>query len=143
MALYSIANRTLSGAAGTPALEIIAAAGAGFKLREIGILQGNATSSVYGLGVPAAKGITPTSPITVLPEVGWAAAAGNTTTAVAWGTAPTAPVNFYRRVPLSATMGSGIICTFLQGLVVLKNTTLVLWNLGANSVVDVWLVCEE
>lgn len=143
MAIYSIANRTTSGTSATAALEIIAAAGAGFRLMEIGITIGAATASAFGIGPPGVKGVTPTSPVTVLAEDAGNTTAGNTTTALAWGIGPTVPANFYRRVSLPATIGSGIIWTFPRGLVVLKNTAIVLWNLTTNSVADVWCVVDE
>lgn len=142
MAIYSIANRTTSTTSAAATLEIIAASGAGFRLLEIGIIINAATASVFGLGAPAAKGITPTSPVTLLAEDAGNTTAGNTT-ALAWGTGPTVPANFYRRVSLPATIGSGVIWTFPRGLVVLKNTSLVLWNIATNSVADVWCVVDE
>lgn len=104
-----------------------------------------ATASVFGFGRPGATGITPTSPQTVLAEDGGNTAAGNTTTALAWGTAPTVPANFFRRVSLPATIGAGIIWTFPRGINVLKTLSTVLWNPsgGSNSVADAWCVVDE
>ena len=124
---------------------MIAGANLGYRLLELGITINAATASVFGLGRPAAIGITPTSPATVLAEDGGNTATGNTTTALAWGTAPTAPTNFFRRVSLPATIGAGFIWTFPRGIVVLKALTSVLWNpsAGSNSVADVWCVVDE
>jgi hypothetical protein len=145
MAIYSVANRTTATATATPCLEAIAGANLGYRMLECGISINAATASVFGFGRPAAIGITPTSPVTVLAEDGGNTAAGNTTTALAWGTAPTAPTNFFRRVSLPATVGAGIIWTFPRGVIVLKANTSVLWNPsgGSNSVADVWNVVDE
>lgn len=143
MAIYSLANRTTVTTSAAANLEIIAAAALGYKLMEIGMMINAATQSVFGLGTPAAKGITPTSPVTVLAEDAGNTAAGSTTTALAWGTAPTVPANFLRRVNLPATVGAGCILTSPRGITVLKATSLVLWNLALGSVADVWVVVDE
>ncbi|MDI9847382.1 hypothetical protein QM467_04815 [Rhodoblastus sp. 17X3] len=143
MAIYSLANRTTVTTTGAANLEIIAASGVGFRLLEVGITINAATASAFGLGVPAAKGITPTSPVTVLAEDQNNTTAGNTQTALAWGTAPTVPAAFFRRVSLPATIGAGIIWTFPRGIMVPKNTSLVLWNLSAVAAADVWVVLDE
>ena len=145
MAIYSLANRTSAVATATPCLEVIAGANLGYRMLEFGITINSATASVFGFGRPAAIGVTPTSPQTVLAEDGGNTATGNTTTALAWGTAPTTPANFFRRVSLPATIGAGIIWTFPRGVVVLKANTTVLWNPSAssNSVADVWNVVDE
>lgn len=143
MSIYSLANRTSSGTSAAATLEIIGAAAVGFRLLEVGITINAATASTFGLGTPQAKGVTPTSPITVLAEDAGNTTAGNTTTALAWGTPPTVPLNFFRRVSLPATIGAGIIWTFPRGLYVLKNTTIVVWNLATNSVADIWAVVDE
>jgi hypothetical protein len=143
MAIYSLAVRTTGASVTTPALEVIGAAAIGYRLLELGMSINAATASVYGYGRPAAIGVTPTTPVAVLAEDGGNTTAGNSTTALAWGTAPTAPTNFLRRVSLPATVGAGIIWTFPRGIVVLKALTSVLWNITANSVADVWVVVDE
>lgn len=112
---------------------------------ELSLTISAATASTFGFGRPAAIGITPTSPVTVLAEDGGNTAAGNTTTALAWGTGPTVPANFFRRISLPATIGAGIIWTFPRGIVVLKALTSVLWNPsgGSNSAADVNVVVDE
>jgi hypothetical protein len=62
---------------------------------------------------------------------------------MAWGTAPTAPTNFLRRVTLPATIGAGIIWTFPRGLVIPVSSSIVIWNIGTNSVADIWIVIDE
>ena len=143
MAIYSLANRTTNTTTANANLEAIAAAALGYRLLELGLTINAGTASVFGFGTPAAIGITPTSPVTVLAEDAGNTATGNTTTALAWGTPPTIPTNFYRRVSLPGTIGAGIIWTFPRGITVLKAKTLILWNLSTTSVADVWVVVDE
>lgn len=145
MAIYSIANRTSATATAAAALEVIGGSNLGYRMLEFGITINAATASVFGFGRPAATGATPTSPQTVIAEDGGNTAAGNTTTALAWGTGPTVPVNFFRRMSLPATVGAGIVWTFPRGVQVLKTLSSVLWNpsAGSNSVADVWNVVGE
>lgn len=143
MGIYSLANRTSNVTTATATLELIGGANLGYRLLELGVTINAATASTYGYGTPAAIGVTPTSPVTVLTEDRGSTTTGNSTTALAWGTAPTVPTNFFRRVSLPATVGAGIIWTFPRGITVLKAQTTVLWNLTATSVADVWVVVDE
>ena len=143
MAIYSLANRTTNTTTANDCLEIIGAAALGYRLLELGLTLNAATASVFGYGTPAAIGLIPTAPVTVLTEDAGNTAAGNTTTALAWGTQPTIPANFYRRVSLPATVGAGIIWTFPRGISVLKAKTTTIWNLSTVSVIDVWIVVDE
>ena len=151
MALYALRTRSTVTTTAAAAYEIRAPSGSRFRLRELGIFIGAATASLYGLGRPAAVGITPTSPVTVIPQDP-ADGTGLTTTAVAWGTGPTVPANFLRVVALPAAIGNGIVWTFgpnelicgaAIGVAAAVNS-LVIWNLTANSaVLDVYAVVEE
>jgi hypothetical protein len=141
MPIYSLSNRTTNVTTGAAALEIRTAATKRARLMEMGITLAAATLSTYGIGRPAAIGVTPTSPVTVLAED--ADAVGVTQTALAWGTPPTAPVNFFRRISLPATIGTGRIWTFPRGLVIAVSAALVLWNLAANGAVDCDVVVDE
>lgn len=143
MAIYSLANRTTNTTTGNDCLEIIASASLGYRLLELGITINAATASAYGFGRPAAIGVTPTTPVTVLAEDGGNTSAGNTTTALAWGTQPTIPANFMRRVSLPATVGAGIIWTFPRGVFVLKALSTTVWNLSTVSAADIWIVVDE
>lgn len=142
MALYSLGVRTSSGTTGTAAWEIRAAATDRLFIVEIGVFLAAATASTYGLGRPAAIGVTPTSPVTVLAEDS-ANPTGTGTSALAWGTGPTVPTNFLRRISFPATIGSGVIWTFPKGLVVPASGSIVLWNAATNGVVDAYAVIDE
>lgn len=143
MAIYSVANRTTNTTNANATLEIIGAASLGYRLLELGFTLNAATGSVFGFGTPAAIGITPTTPVTLLAEDAGNTSTGNTTTALAWGTGPTVPANFYRRVSLPGTVGAGMIWTFPRGVSVLKTKTVIMWNLSTVSVIDIWCVVDE
>ena len=86
--------------------------------------------------------MTPTSPILGLTSNGGAAAVG--ATAVAWGTTPTIPTQFYRKLGLAAAIGNGIIWTFQgDGLLIPASSSIVVWNLATNSVASIYWVWEE
>lgn len=151
MPLYSLRTRTTVTTTGAAAYEFRAASGTRVAIREIGIFLAAATASTYGLGRPAAIGATPTSPVTVIPE-DWAAPAGVSTTAVAWGTGPTVPTQFHRAIGLPAAIGNGVIWTFgpnefvigpIQGAAAAVNS-FVIWNLATNSAAtDIYVRCDE
>lgn len=140
----SLAVRTSSGTDATAAWEIITGATPGrAKVLEVGVFLAAATASTYGLGRPQAVGITPTNPVDFLQEdPNNALASGVVQSALAWGTGPTVPTAFLRRVTLPATIGTGIIWTFPEGLVIPVSSSLVLWNLGTNGVVDAYAVID-
>lgn len=142
--IYSLGIRTSDGTVAAPAWEIRAGATPGrVKLLEIGIFLVAATASVIGLGRPAAIGVTPTSPVDFLPEdPNDVLASGVLQSAVAWGTPPTAPAEFLRRISLPATIGTGVIWTFPKGITIPVSDSLVLWNIAASSLLDAYAVCE-
>ncbi len=130
------------GTTGVAAAELRAGAADAIWVKEVGIFISAATASVFGLGKPAAIGVTPTTPILGQATNGGAAAVG--ATAIAWGTPPTVPAQFYRRIGLPAAIGNGIIWTFQgDGLLIPASSSIVIWNLGTNSVVTAYFVWEE
>ena len=141
MALYSIGVRTSGAASGTAAWEIRTGAQR-IYIMELGLSLAAATASTYGFGRPAAIGVTPTSPVIPPPEDP-ANGAAVCSSALAWATGPTVPAIFMRRIGLPATIGGGVIWTFPRGVVVAPSSSIVLWNLAANSVVDAYAVIEE
>ena len=143
MAIASAAVRTTNGTTNNANTEIIASANAAFKALEVGLSMNVGTASVYGMGVPAAIGITPTTPAAMVFEDGGNTSTPTTTTALAWGTSPTNPTVYSRRVSLPATVGAGICWTFPRGFGVLKAKTLTTSNIGTTQVADVWWVIDE
>jgi hypothetical protein len=94
---------------------------------------GAATASVYGIGRPGNDGsVAQSSPLAVLAE-NPNDPTGQSTTAVAWTTAPTVPTTFFRRIYLPGTIGAGVIWTFPRGLILATSHSLTLWNIAANS----------
>ncbi len=143
MARSSIGVRTSSGSSAAAAWELIANTGVGCTVLGIHVTLAAATASTYGLGRPAAIGITPTTPVAVLPEnTASPALVTAPKVAVAWGTGPTIPTAFFRRVSFPATITSNILWEFQDGLWVPAGGSLILWNLAANGVVDVTVVTK-
>jgi hypothetical protein len=140
----SLGVRTSSGTTGAAAWEIITGATPGrAKVLELGLFLVAATASTIGLGRPAAVGVTPTTPVDFLAEdPNDVIAAGVVQSAVAWGTGPTIPAAFIRTISLPATIGTGVIWTFPEGLVIPVSSSIILWNLGTNSVLDVYAVIQ-
>lgn len=143
MALYTLGVLTTGTASASPAWEIRTASTDRAQVREIGVFLNAATASLFGLGRPAAIGVTPTSPVTFL-AMDTGDPVATVTSALAWGTAPTAPTNFLRRAGLAAAVGNGIIWTFgPRELVIPVSSSLVLWNLQLNAAFNAYAVIEE
>jgi hypothetical protein len=144
MALYELAVRTSGVTSATAAWEIRSSANVRCRVMEVGVFLAAATASTYGLGRPAAIGVTPTSPVDFLPEdPADITVSAQVQSALAWATSPTVPVNFLRRISLPATIGTGIIWTFPRGIVIPASGSLVLWNAALNGVVDAYAVIDE
>lgn len=142
MAIYSLANRTAVGTIAVAPIELRTSATKRVKVLEIHVVMAAATASIFGVGRPAAIGVTPTGPINLLAEEPSDPTA-TSTTAMAWSTPPTVPANFFRRVNLPATIGAGQILTFPRGLIIPVSSSLVLWNITATGVADVTFVVDE
>lgn len=136
--------RTSSGTAAAAAWEIRAGSTpARAKLVEIGFFLAAATASQYGIGYPQAIGDTPTTPVDfIVEDANDVLASGVIQSALAWGTGPTVPTAYLRRIALPATVGTGVIWTFPKGIVIPASGSIVLWNIGTNGVVDAYAVVE-
>ena len=143
MTQYSRTIRTSATGSGVAAVELIAGASKACKVTEIGIALVNATASTFGLGRPAAKGITPTTPVFLLNPLGGDPGAVRASLAVAWGTGPTIPAAFFRQCSLPATVGAERVWSFAKGLYVPANGSLILWTLTTVSIADVYFTIEE
>lgn len=144
MAYHEIAVRTTNVTTGQSAVELIGSSTIRTRVLEIGFTHVAATTTTIGLGRPAAAGVTPTSPVTLVQEDP-AESAPTAATALAWGTSPTAPSPYMRRF-ISAAIGAGQIWTFPRGIVLATsgaNRSLVLHNIVGGSVLDVYFVVEE
>jgi hypothetical protein len=142
MSIYSLANLTTGVTAATAALEVRSTSTDRAALLEFGAWLNAATASTYGIGRPAARGVTPTSPITWLAE-DENAPAGTIQTALAWGTGPTVPANFFRRIGLPATIGAGFLIAFPRGLIMAVSASVVLWNIGTDGAVNTHVAGDE
>jgi len=143
MAIYSLALNTTVTTTAAPAWDIKAASTNQPAVMEVSIQLGAATASTYGLG---RSGNTPTqtSPVLLQAEDP-ARPAALTGCATAWGTAPTVPTQFFRRIALPNTIGSGVIWTFPRGLILAAAAaSLVAWNLAVNSAsTNIYAVADE
>lgn len=141
---YTLGVRTSNATDAECAWELITGATPGrVKLVELGIFLAAATATTIGLGRPQAVGITPTTPVDFLPEdPNNVLASGVAQSALAWATKPTIPIAFIRRISLPAVIGTGVIWTFPEGITIPVSSSLILWNLATNSVLDVYAVVE-
>lgn len=143
MALLSLAQRTSNVTTAAACWEIRTTSSGKVTVQEIGASLVTAAATVIGIGTPAAIGVGPTSAQTFLREDG-ADQTAVTTACVAWGTtAPTVPANFVRRWSFPGTIGSGIVFTFPQGLVIAASSSLVIWNILGGATMDVYAVLDE
>lgn len=143
MAIASAAVRTTNTTTTNANTEIIGSAAGAFKAMECGLAQVTGTASSYGMGVPAAIGVVPTTPAAFVFEDGGNTSTPTTTSALAWSTSPTAPTVFSRRVNTPATVGAGVVWTFPRGFAVLKAKSLVTWNVATTVALDVWWIIDE
>ena len=142
MAIGSLALNTTVTTTAAAAMDIKSSASISPRIMEVGLNLGAATASTYGLGrsgnVP-----TQTSPVLLQAE-NPNDPAFQSGMAVAWSVAPTVPTQFFRRISLPNTIGSGIIWTFPRGLILAVSSSMLIWNLAANSAsTNVWMVCDE
>lgn len=142
MARFAMADRTSNITTAAANFELRTTSTVPAKVLEINITLVTAAATVIGIGRPAAIGVTPTSPKTVLSEES-TTQIGASTTAVAWGTGPTVPANYFRRLSFPATIGAGAIVTFPVGLFVPISSSLILWNILGGATLDVAFVIEE
>lgn len=143
MSLYGLAQRTTATAAASASWEVRSASTNKPRIMETGISQVTAVAGGYGWGRPGAIGVTPTSPQNAVAEMDAAAPTSLSTAAVAWGTGPTVPTNFNRRLTCAATIGVGAILTFPRGMDMIVSSSLIWWIIALAPVCDVWAVIDE
>lgn len=148
MAQFQLGLRTSNVTSTQAILEIIAGAKPCW-LRSLRITLATGVTGVFGLGRPAAAGLTPTSPVALLSSDG----TGNSQAkvALAWATSPTSPVNFFERMSVPATIGAirDVPTVLTQdsssyaGILIPANTTLVLFNITGGPTLDVGINVNE
>lgn len=143
MALYGLSQRTTATTTASASWEVRSTSTNKPKVMELGISQNTAVAGVYGIGRPGAIGITPTTPQTFVDEGDGNAPAAQTTAAVAWGTGPTVPTNFNRRLSCANTVGVGAIFTFPRGFGIPVSSSVIVWIIATAPVCDVYAVVDE
>lgn len=143
MAIYSLSQRTTVTTIAAASHAFLAPATNEPALMEYGYFNGAATACVVGLG-RSANVPTLTGGVAFLAE-DVDRPTGLTQGAVAFGTAPTVPTQFFRRWSLAALVGAAVVFTFPRGIVLgAAGAAIVTWNITANSaVVDVHAVVDE
>lgn len=142
MARTSLAGSKASTAAAGGIVQFRAAGAArDVRVLEVGIFSATAVAGEVGLGRPAALAVTPATPVGPIASgqsfdnvMGAGAALVDTT----WATGPTAPAIPWRRYPIPATIGAGIVWQFPTGIVVPAGGALVLWQYSALAVTYTW-----
>ena len=142
MAVYSLAVRTTDTTINHAAVELYTAATCAIKVWEIGLTQTVGTSVAWGIGRPAAQGITPVAAV-FQAEQATSDPAAKTNLSLSWGTSPSAPTAYLRRFFTLNQIGVGFILTFPKGLYVPASASLVVFNITASVASDVYFVIDE
>lgn len=143
MAIYSLSQRTTVTTIAAASWAALSPATNEAAVMELGYFNGAATANVVGIG-RSANTPTLTGGVAFLPE-DEGRPAGVTQSAVAFGTAPTVPTQFFRRFSTAALVGAAVVFTFPRGIVLPGGgAAIVTWNITANSaVVDIHCVVDE
>lgn len=143
MAIYSLAQRSTVTTIAAASHAFLAPATNKPSLLEWGYVNGAATACVVGLG-RTANTPTLTGGVAFLAEE-FAGPTGLTQGAVAFGTAPTVPTQFFRRFSMAALVGAGIAYSFPWGITIpAGGQAMCAWNITASSaVVDIYAVVNE
>lgn len=139
MARFSLAVRTSNVTNANAIVEILAGS-KGCRLRVLNFTLATAVAGVFGVGRPAAAGVTPTTPVPFLSD---GADASLARIALAWGTSPTAPAAYFKRVSTLATIGSLFSVSVGNGIWIPLGTTLVLFNITGGPTLDLDLEIDE
>lgn len=143
MAIYSLSQRTTVTTIAAASWAALSPATNEAAMMEYGFFNGAATANVVGLG-RTANTPTLTSGVAFLAE-DEGRPTGLTQSAVAFGTAPTVPTQFFRRFSTAALVGAAAVFTFPRGIVLpAGGAAICTWNITANSaVVDIHAVVDE
>ncbi len=143
MAIYSLAQRTTVTTIAAASWAALSPATNEAAVMELGYFNGAATACVVGFG-RSANTPTLTGGVAFLAE-DEGRPTGLTQSAVAFGTAPTVPAQFFRRFSMAALVGAAVVYTFPRGITrPAGGQAIVAWNITANSaVVDIHCVVDE
>jgi hypothetical protein len=139
MSKQSLAVRSTGTGSGAAAAELIAAATSELRVTEIDISMGGPAGGTFGIGFPAAIGITPTTPVT-LQSHDARDPSPTGTVALAWGTGPTVPAQFLYRVTVAAATAAAANISIPEGIVVPPGKSLVVWNISNTDVADITFI---
>lgn len=142
MAMASIGVRTTNLTITQASLEIRTTAAVRATILALSIVQATATAQSLGFGRPQAIGVTPGGTSTPIRDEAGAPACV-TTTALSWGTSPTVPLVFARRWNSAATIGVGVIWTFLRGFSIPVSSSAVVWNITTAVACDICVEYDE
>ena len=142
MSIASVGLRTSNLTTTQASLELRTTASVKARVLEVSLVQATATAASYGLGRPAAQGVTPATTSTFQRDDS-ADPACVTTASLTWGTSPTAPTSYHRRWNSAATIGLGIIWTFPRGLIVPVSASLVVFNITTVVACDANIAIDE
>lgn len=149
MARFHLAVRTSNVTNAQALLEIIAGAKP-CRVKCIDFSLVTAVVGVFGIGRPAAKGVTPTTPVNLLPVDG-VGDVSQASVALAWATSPTAPAQYFKRAAVPGVIGS-IWPNFEPfapapqgsvGWLIPAASTLVLFNIVGGPTLDVCIEIDE
>lgn len=148
MAIYAIGRRSTNVTSGQVSMDVAVSTGPRVRVMEWSVCLAAATASIYGLNRTTANG-TRTTPTALLAEderepvpTGIALI----DSAIAHSVQPTLATDYLRRIALPATIGTGWIWTFPEGIVLQASATvgsLCLVNLATNGVVDSSVVVRQ
>jgi hypothetical protein len=143
MAIYSLALRTTVTTINAASWAALSPSTNEAAVMELGYFNGAATACVVGIG-RSANVPTLTGGVAFQAE-DEGRPTGVTQAAVAFGTAPTQPTQFFRRFSMAALVGAAVVYTFPRGIVLpAAGSAIVAWNITANSaVVDIHAVADE
>lgn len=142
MAIYSLALRTTNFTSSQACVEIYTPSTTSCTIFEISIFQATATASTYGLGRPAAQGITPVA-VPFQAESSTSDPASLVNASLSWGTSPTAPAQYLRRANSAASIGPVTVWTFPKGLYLPPSASLVIFNVTTTDASDINFVINQ
>ena len=142
MSIASIALRSSNLTTNQASCELRTTAGVIARVLELSLVQVTGTAASYGVGRPAAQGLTPATTSTFQRDTP-ADPVCVTTVSLTWGTSPTAPTNYHRRWNSEATIGVGMIFTFPRALTVPVSASLVVFNITTAMACDINMAIDE
>lgn len=150
MSRYSVAVAKTSAATPGWVLELRSGPSRDLRVFEVGVTTDTGSATTIGLVRSASAGTTPGGVVVPQPEDLAGAAAAEAVVNTTYATAPTVNAVALRRYAMPAAVGSGILWSFPEGLVVPSSTFsaatsgLILWQFSSLTVgLSVYFVFES